>query len=318
MRALSFNAADDVTLVEAQIPEPGEGEALVRVEASAICGSELHAGPGENPGHEAAGRVEQAPPDSGFATGERVGVSAVTGCGRCEQCRAGVQLYCTVDRRVHTGMHADYVAVPVSALRRVPEGTPARDAVLLSGDALGVPVRAQRRVPSAAGDRVVVIGAGPVGLGHVLVRAHVGAEVIVIEPTAYRRELARTLGAAAALEPGEDARPAPALVIECTGIPACIQQALALVRPSGTVLQSGICRCVEVSPTETFVLREVMYTGTWYYADEDYPEIVRLYEAGLPAGRMITHDVPADEISEAYRHAFVSKDSGKVVLDWTR
>ncbi|ADB50367.1 zinc-dependent alcohol dehydrogenase [Conexibacter woesei] len=316
MRALSFNAPDDVTLVETPTPEPGPGEALVRIEASAICGSELHARPGENPGHEAAGVVEQAPAGSGFAVGERVGISAVTGCGSCSWCRSGVQLYCTVDRRMHTAMHADRVAVPASALRRVPEGTPARDAVLISGDALGVPVRALRRAPSHAGERVLVLGAGPVGLGHVLVRAHAGAEVVVVEPSAYRRELALRLGATTALEPGEATGAAPALAIECTGIPACIQQALALVEPGGTVLQSGICRSVEVSPTATFVAREVTYTGAWYYADEDYPEIVRLYEQGLPAERLITHDFGAEEISAAYR-AFVSKDSGKVVLDWT-
>lgn len=317
MRALSFNAPDEVTLVEAPTPTPGPGDALVRIEASAICGSELHAKPGENPGHEAAGLVEHAPAGSGFAAGERVGISAVTGCGSCDHCRAGVQLYCTIDRRTHTGMHADYVAVPVAALRRMPAGTPARDAVLISGDALGVPVRAQRRVPSSAGERVLVIGAGPVGLGHVLVRAHAGAEVTVIEPSAYRRELSRSLGAAAALAPGEALGAAPALVIECTGIPACVQQALDVVRPGGTVLQSGICRCVEISPTATFVVREVIYTGTWYYADEDFPAIVSAYEDGLAAARMISHDFPAERISDAYRAAFVSKDSGKVVLDWT-
>jgi threonine dehydrogenase-like Zn-dependent dehydrogenase len=213
-------------------------------------------------------------------------------------------------------MHADYVAVPVSALRRVPAGTPARDAVLISGDALGVPVRGHRRVPSAAGDRVLVIGAGPVGLGHVLLRAHVGAEVVVIEPSAYRRELARQLGAATTLEPGEEVGAEPSLAIECTGIPACVQQALAAVEPGGTVLQSGICHSVEVSPTETFVGREVTYTGAWYYADEDYPEIVDLYEGGLNAGLMISHDYQAVEIADAYR-SFVSKDSGKVVLHWS-
>jgi L-iditol 2-dehydrogenase len=315
MRALSFQAPDDVALVEAPQSEPGPGEALVRIAASAICGSELHAEPGSNPGHEAAGTVERAPADSGFEPGELVGISAVTGCGECEWCRRGIQLYCQVDRRVHTAMHADYVAVPISALRRVPAGTPARDAVLISGDALGVPVRAHRRVPSSEGERVLVLGAGPVGLGHVLVRAHVGAEVVVVEPSSYRRELALALGASAAIEPSADVEPTPNLVIECTGIPAIVQQALALVEPGGTVLQSGICRSVEISPTETFVSREVTYTGAWYYADEDYPEIVSLYESGLAVERMITHDFPAEEIGDAYR-AFVGKDSGKVVLHW--
>lgn len=315
MRALSFRDPADVRLVEAPIPQPGPGEALVRISASAICGSELHAEPGSNPGHEAAGTVEQAPAGSGFQRGEQVGISAVTGCGECDACRRGVQIHCSRDRRVHSAMHADYVAVPVSALRRVPAGTPAADAVLISGDAMGVPVRAYRRVPSHSGERVLVIGAGPVGLGHVLLRAHVGAAVTVIEPSPYRRELALALGAAAVHEPGEEIDEAFGLVIECTGIPACVQQALATVERGGTVLQSGICHRVEISPTETVVIREVSYTGAFYYADEDYPEILSLYKDGLAVGQMVTHEFRAEQIAAAYR-AFTGRDSGKVILRW--
>jgi L-iditol 2-dehydrogenase len=317
MRTLSFNGPDDVRLVDGPKPEPADGQALVRIEVSAICGSELHGEPGPtNPGHEAAGIVEIAPEGSGFDAGERVGISAVTGCGTCEHCRRGVQLYCSNGWRIHVGMHADLVAVPVSALRRLPAGTPPRDAVLITGDTLGVPVRAHRKVPSAPGGRLLIIGLGPIGLGHTLVRAHSGAHVVAVEPSEYRRELALELGAAEVLEPGQDIGPAPSLVIECTGLPACIQLALASVDLGGTVLQSGECAAVEISPSDTFIRREITYTGAWYYADEDFPEMVRLYEAGLPVGRLATDELPAEDAAEAYRR-FVSKRSGKVILRWT-
>src|SRR5829696_8832376 len=94
MRTLAWNGPLDVSLVEAPIPSPGEGEALVRIETSAICGGELHAEPGLNPGHEAAGIIERAPSGSGFAEGQRVGLSAVTGCGECDACLRGRQLFC--------------------------------------------------------------------------------------------------------------------------------------------------------------------------------------------------------------------------------
>jgi len=317
MRALAFNGPDSLELVQLPTPTPAAGDALVRVEASAICGSELHAGGGgRNLGHEAAGIVEQAPEGSGFARGERVGVAAVTGCGTCEPCRRGVQLHCSTGWRIHVGMHAEYVAVPAAALRRVPEGISARDAVLITGDTLGVPVRAQRRIPSRRGDRVLIIGLGPIGLGHTLLRSHLGAEVVAIEPSRYRRELARELGAAEVLAPGSDVEPPPRLVIECTGLPDCIRQALEVVAPGGTVVQSGECPAVVVRPSDTFIRREVTYTGAWYYAEADFPEMIRLYRAGLPVHRLVTDEFPAERITEAYRR-FASREAGKVVVNWT-
>jgi threonine dehydrogenase-like Zn-dependent dehydrogenase len=261
--------------------------------------------------------VEQIPAGSDFSVGEPVGVSAVTGCGECDACRAGRQLFCRNGWRIHVGMHAEYVAVPISALRRLPDGTPSRDAVLITGDALGVPVRGFRRVPSRHGDRVLVIGLGPVGLAHTMVRAHAGAEVVAIEPSEFRRELAVSLGATTVLEPGGDVGPRPRVVIESTGLPACIQLALDLVADEGTVLQSGECEAmVEVSPSNTFIRREITYTGSWYYADEDYPEMLRLYEDGLPVSRLVTDVFPADDVASAYEK-FVSRNSGKVLIDWT-
>jgi L-iditol 2-dehydrogenase len=317
MRSLVFHSRDNVSLVEKPRPESADGEALVRVEVSAICGSELEASPGSNPGHESAGIVEQIPEGTSFNVGDRVGVSAVTGCGVCPECLRGVQLFCERTPRIHTEMHADYVTVPVSALRAMPDGTPASHAVLISGDTLGVPVRAQNRLPTKHHDRVLIIGLGPVGLGHTLVRSHSGAEVFAIEPSRARRELALALGATQVFDLGEQIDFKANLVIECTGIPACIKQALACCESGGTVLQSGECEThIEVSPSEDFIRREITYTGGWYYADEDFPEMVRLYKAGLPVDTMLTDELPASEVAEAYRR-FVSKESGKVVIRWS-
>jgi L-iditol 2-dehydrogenase len=317
MRSLCFKSPTDVELVEVPVPDPTADQALVRVEASAICGSELKAPPFTNPGHEAVGIVEHAAAGSDFLKGERVGISAVNGCGVCEHCRRGVQIYCS-RREPATGyqnMHADYVAVAGTALRRLPQGISPSSAVLLAGDTLGVPVRASRRVPSAAGERILVIGLGPVGLSHTLVRVHAGAEVIAIDPSAYRRQLALTIGATAVFSPGDDIGGQPKLVIECTGRPESIEFSLETVGVGGTVLQSGECPMVQVSPSDTFIRREITYTGSWYYADEDYPEMVRLYEGGLPLEQLATHTFPAEEIDKAYQR-FVARESGKVLLLW--
>jgi threonine dehydrogenase-like Zn-dependent dehydrogenase len=150
-----------------------------------------------------------------------------------------------------------------------------------------------------------------------MLRSRMGAEVIAIEPSGFRRDLARKLGASEVHEPDEDIGRAPNFVIECTGIPSCIKQALDVVAPGGTVLQSGECDTpIEVSPSELFIRKEICYTGGWYYADEDVPEILRFYEEGLPVDDMVTDEFKADDISDAYA-CFVSKRSGKVLLDWT-
>jgi L-iditol 2-dehydrogenase len=316
MRALSFTPPNAASLVEAPAPACGPAEALIRIEVSAICGSELHARAGTNPGHEAAGIIESVPEGSDLRVGQRVGISAVTGCGECPACQRGIALYCSNGSRIQTGMHAEYVAAPVDALRRVPDGTPASDAVLITGDALGVPTRALNRVPTGLDDHVLIIGLGPVGLGHTLVRAGAGAHVVAIEPSAFRRQLAKELGAAKALTPGDDIGEPPPLIIECTGLPACIEFALSAVSCGGTVLQSGECRELTMSPSETLIRREVTYTGTWYYADEDYPAMIRTYSEGLPVRRLVTHEFPAAQVSDAYL-TFTSKQSGKVLITWT-
>ena len=86
-----------------------------------------------------------------------------------------------------------------SSLLELPDGIDPADAVLLAGDTLGVPVRALRRVPAEPGTRVLVLGLGPVGLAHVLVRANAGCEVVAVEPSAARRKLGLELGAAGGL-----------------------------------------------------------------------------------------------------------------------
>lgn len=316
MRSLSLSSSSIARLVEAPTPVPTTDQALVRVAVSAICGSELDGSGDPNPGHEAAGVVETAPSGSGFRPGDFVGISAVSGCGQCPKCRAGVALHCEAGWRIQSGMHAEFVAAPVSALRRIPSGTSPHDAVLMSGDALGVPTRALRRVPSGEGDRVLIIGLGPVGLSHALVRAFTGAHVVAIEPSAYRRDLARSLGVPEVLAPGEPTGEPPRLVIESSGLPACIRFALDTVVTGGTVLQSGECAEALIDPSETLIRREITYTGSWFYAEEDYDQMLALVRDGLPIQKLVTHIFNADEIDQAYR-VFTSRQSGKVLLEWS-
>ncbi len=319
MRALRALGSGRVAITEVDEPRPGVGEALIRIEASALCGSErgmLEKGSSTNAGHEAAGVIVEAPPESGFDPGDHVGLFAVRGCGACDACRGGLETRCSVGATVAIGMHAERVSAPVRALRRLPEETSSSVGALLTGDALGVPVRGLHRVPHTDGVTVVVIGLGPVGLSHVLVRTFVGADVVGVDPSSERRELARGAGARLALGPDEPLPPA-AVVIECTGRPEAVALAFDTAEPGGTVLQSGECSAVTINPSVSIVHREVTYVGSWYYTTSDYPQMLRLFSDGLDIASLITHEVPAGDASDAVA-AFLDARSGKVILRWDR
>lgn len=284
------------------------GESLVRIQASAICGSEraaLAAGSDTNAGHEAAGIVDE--------TGELVGIAAVAGCMECSQCQAGREIYCPRNT-IQTGMHAEYVVAATSTLRKIPEGMSPQLAALASGDALGVPVRALRRAPSSPGEKVVVSGLGPVGLAHVLVRSFLGARVIGVDPSPERRKLGLVVGATETLEPQDEWK--ASLIIEASGSAASVQSALDRVQLGGTVLQSGECSYIEIDPAAQIVHREVTYTGSWYYALEDYATMLKLLEEGLPIERLVTHEFDREEVQQAF-DVFLSTQSGKVILRWS-
>lgn len=328
MRALRNEGEGRVVMADMPDPEPGPGDALIRIEASAICGSERHAltevrdwpeGLVSNGGHEACGTVVE-PGSSRFSVGDRVGLSAVVGCGACDWCTAGQEIFCRKGPRGSSksgGWHAELAVIDAAGLRELPPQADAKTGVLVSGDSLGVPGRAQHRVPSTSGDRVLVIGLGPVGLSHVIVRRFVGAEVVAVEPSAYRRALAAEAGATVYDSLDDVADFKPRLVIECSGRPDCIERAFELVDDAGTVLQSGECfEKVGINPSDTFIRHEINYTGTWYYTTDDYPMMLELATSGLQLDSLCTHDVAAADAQPAVDD-FMAGESGKVVLRWT-
>jgi len=319
MRSLTCRGDGRVALVDVPDPEPGPGDALVRIAASAVCGSERSSyvgGMEGNTGHEAAGVLEAVPAGHGFAPGERVGMSAVFGCGACARCARGQEMHCEDGPRINAGWHAEYAVVPVRTLRAIPQDLDLGLAAMMTGDPLGVPARALGRAPAPAGATVVVVGLGPVGLGHTLVRAFAGCRVIGIEPSPQRRALALALGAAEAHAPGGWGGRVP-LVIECSGRPAAIAAAFELVDNGGTLLQSGECHTeIALTPSDLFIRRELTYTGAWYYGSEDYPAMRDLVARGLPLADLRTHDVAAADAQGAITD-FLEARSGKVVLRWS-
>lgn len=208
MRAMQVaEPGGDFELVERDVPEPGRGEALVRVEACGICHSDMYAKlgafPGVTfpvvPGHEIAGRIAALGEGAnGWEEGQRVGVGWFGGnCGWCEPCRRGQFISCQnmgIPGVTMDGGYADYVVVPASALASIPDDLDAAEAAPLLCAGITT-FNALRHSSASGGDLVAVLGVG--GLGHLGVQfaAKLGFETVAIARGTDKEALARELGA---------------------------------------------------------------------------------------------------------------------------
>lgn len=309
-------------LRSAPVPEPSDGHAVIRVEAVGLCGSDYHIFDGTHPyavfpqvqGHEFVGTVVASLGDRSTVsveTGERVVVDPLRGCGTCFPCTRG-KPNCCVDVTVMgvqvPGGLADYVSVPAGQL--IPAGDlPASTAVLTEPVAIGS--HAVRRGGVAAGDDVVVLGAGPIGLAATLAAADRGARVLVADRIAGRLDVAAKAGAVRTVDTSdEDLTDAVAgfsagvaVVIEATGVPALVRLAVDLVAHSGTVVVVGISTA-EVGLTVSDLSRkEINLLGSRNSAGE-FATAVELVtrRADVVAG-WVTHTFGLGEVPEAIEFA---------------
>lgn len=318
-----------IVLEERPKPQLKPGEVLIKTVVSAICGSEMSGYrksgyPTGNMGHEAAGLVaELGPGVSTLSVGQRVGASAIAGCGRCEYCAAGQYTWCD-SYTFHDNMHAEYFAIPALACHALPDDVPWGVGVLITGDGLGVPYHSSTKMRDDV-ETVAIFGLGPVGLGNTMFQNHLGRTVIGIDRSPERLELARQLGAAHTITV-EDGIDVPARVreltggrgadvcIEAAGVPTTAKQCFQAVRKAGHVIFNGEQSSVELSPSEDFIRRDISATGSWFYHFSEYTPMLELYRGGLPVESLITHRFPIDEAAAAFR-AMEGK-SGKVLLEY--
>jgi len=331
MKSVRLDGGGQVSIVDVPMPEPGPGQVVVQTRVSALCGSELHGYRGDgapqgNSGHEGMGRIHSVGAGvTSVATGDRVGVSAVAGCGRseCPQCERGESTWCP-DKAFYGSMHAEYFLTAATACLPLPDDVPDEIAVLLTGDGLGVPYHTSLKIAGPANRNIAVFGLGPVGLGSVLLQSHLGRRVIGIDLVPERLEFARKLGAAATAHAGQtdaveqiraftDGRGVDA-AIEAAGRPVTARQCFAAVRTAGTVVFNGEQSAVKLSPSEDFIRRDITAVGSWFFHVGEYPAMLDLYRAGLAVGDLISHVLPLADAAVAYGR-FASGASAKVLLD---
>lgn len=260
MQAAVFGAPFDLKLVEKERPLPGHGEALVKVDAAGLCAGDLYIYLGKNPyvsyprvgGHEIAGRVERLGPETvGPAPGSRVVVEPFLGCGKCHACRIGKPNCCANLRIIGAhldGGFADYVVAPVEKLFPIPSGMNAFQASFTEPVAIGV--QACRRGQLAAGDTVLILGAGPIGLALVEVANALGAKTYITDVLPERLETAESLGAIAVLASDNffdeimrltNGEGMP-VVIEATGNAGVIEKTVDYVAAGGRIVIVGLVK----------------------------------------------------------------------------
>jgi D-arabinose 1-dehydrogenase-like Zn-dependent alcohol dehydrogenase len=322
MRAARFDAASRrLEVQDVPIPVPAPHEVLVRVEACGICLSDVHLLDGSlptnlpvvTPGHEVAGRVEQAGElVSGWHPGDRVVVAAGRNCGACVPCTRGMPQDCEAFEIMgfgYDGGWAQYLVAPAAALSLVPSGIPIEQAAVLA-DAVSTPYAALTdRAGVRPGEAVGLWGIGGLGVHAVQVARLLGAApIIAVDPRAGARERALRLGADVALDPtavdvvAEIGRLTGGrmldVAVDLVGANAVLRQAVESLGRRGRAVMVGLSMDpMELGPGVILGVMSQSLLGHLGYEKRHLDELVRLVELGrLDVSGSISALLPLDDV----------------------
>jgi threonine dehydrogenase-like Zn-dependent dehydrogenase len=328
VRAAVTSAIREMEVVEAPEPrEPGTGEVVVRPEAVGICGSDFHFYLGEldifegSPfprvqGHEVGATIEALGPEcrEQLRVGGRVALHPLSSCGRCYPCSVGRGNVC--DNLSLIGIHEDgglqeLLRVPESQVFPIETGEPA---VAALAEPVSIGVRAVRRAGIREGERVVVLGAGPIGQAVQLVARSHGASALLVDPVRSRVELSGEMGAEAIAwtEPEEvvatarewaGGEGAPA-VFDATGTPSAIRAAVEIAASAGRVVVVGMSGEDVPLAVMSFTEKELDVLGVSCCGGDEFAEAVEVVErtSGQLEG-LISHQFPLERAAEALEYA---------------
>ncbi|MDH4048283.1 MAG: L-threonine 3-dehydrogenase [Gammaproteobacteria bacterium] len=340
MRALvKAKAERGIWLQDIRKPEPGHNDVLIKVQRTAICGTDIHIYQWDDwarktipvplaVGHEFSGEVVEFGSEvNGFAVGDRVSAEGHITCGVCRNCRAGRRHLCINTAGVgvnRQGAFADYISVPAFNVFKLPKAITSDMASIL--DPLGNATHTALSF-DLVGEDVLITGAGPIGIMAVAIARYAGARhVVITDVNEYRLELARKMGASVALnvksgslddtmrelgmEEGFD------VGMEMSGNPSAFRDLLRTMHHGGKVALLGI------PPEQTAIdWTQVIFKGlilkgiygremfeTWY-------KMSSMLQSGLNIEPVITHRFPIDDFQDAF-DLMESGQSGKIILNW--
>jgi L-iditol 2-dehydrogenase len=339
MRAAELIAPLTFRLTGMPIEDPGPGEVQVRIEAVGVCGSDLHAftegavGSTLNVypmvlGHEPAGRiVKTGAGATGLAAGDRGALEPALYCYHCESCLSGHHNVCANIRFLsnphHPGFFRELVNLPVANFLPIPTGMSFNEATL--AEPLAIAMHSLRLASIRQGETVAVIGAGPIGLLTIAaLRAAQAGRIWAVEPLAHRRDLARGIGADAAIEPGEAAEEIHSgtvqrgvdCAIDCAAGEHTTTQAIQLSRSAGRVALTGIHSTPLVSMDGSAMRRKELTIFNVRRSNHETREALELLHAHAEWFRpLLTHTREIEHIDEAFAIASQYRDGvGKMIV----
>ena len=334
MRAAVFGGKGKIGLREVPRPEPGVGEALVRVTLTTICGTDVHILKGEYPvkeglivGHEPVGVIEALGPGvTGYAPGDRVIAGAITPCGQCRGCLSGDHSQCGREEGYQAiggwrfgntinGCQAEYILVPNAQanLAKIPAGLADED-VLLCPDIMSTGFSAAERGGVRVGDTVAVFAQGPIGLCATAGARLCGASLVIgIDSVPRRLEFARRMGADVVLDYKQQDVLAEIkkltgsgvdVAIEALGTQATFENALRAVRPGGTVSSLGVYAGHLTVPLDAFAAGlgdHTIVTSLCPGGKERMRRLMSVVAANrFPFRDLVTHPFRLADIEAAY------------------
>jgi L-iditol 2-dehydrogenase len=333
MRAAVLREPGAVVIEERPLPRAGPGEVVVRVRAVGVCGSDTHYYEHgrigrfvvDAPlvlGHEAAGEVTDLGPGvTRLVVGERVSIEPGVPDLTCGQCLAGRYNLCPNMRFFGTppvdGAFAEYVVVHEAFAHPVPYSVGDDAAALLEPLSVGIWACMKARV--TAGSRVLITGAGPIGLVSVQAALAFGAtEVVVSDVNPVRLALAKELGATMVIDAREasvtDLHRSPEVLLECSGHPPAIGEAIRALDRAGRAVLVGMGGDEILLPLSVIQERELELTGTFRYAGT-WPRAIALIASGrINLDRLVTGTYRLDQTEEALTVSRRDQQSVKVVV----
>ncbi len=317
VKAIVCHKPFQLDLVARPAPTPASDEVLVRIRRVGLCGTDYHIFGGRHPflayprvmGHELAGEVEQAPAGSSFRKGQTVAINPYLACGSCVACRKGKPNAC-VNIRV-LGVHADggmceLLAVPERAVLDA-SGLSLDQAAMLEFLAIGAHAVARARM--SGGERVLVVGAGPIGVACALFARLDGAAVTLVDTRPPRLAYAsERLGFSDTLEAGPDLDAGLAdrtdgemfdVVFDATGSIPAMNQSLSYVANGGALVLVGVSPGDLVFADPEFHKRETTLLGSRNALSADFNRVIAAIKAGdIPTEALHTHSLAAEEMPQ--------------------